>query len=376
MATSDINPFEEIATRAGHASAGTTFVHYFHTFELPLRWSLDRAIADVLSWPSVKRYLTMKHDDYRKRCSRMVKRTIVRSAGEAALLLLEPYQTRIDQLPDVDAGVHLMEPVVPARLGQQTPTSLLDVIHILKDIQAGIAGDAIGSRCACSTGLIHAISAAGTKVLQRLGEMDPRIDYGESDENLVNLHTVLAGSVGTRVVPQDAEQAKLSPLREYLAANIPSEMTLAGLASWQSCYHKGYVSLLEPALASGFVTLLEAAAMPRERIVIRHASSPAAIGNSASQQTSETLEHVRILSIFGATGGVAPNWDSISPRRGRPSSYLVISSVKPVSGCELPSAAVGIGGLNALLLCAYILIHIHGRSVGKQPVSSAVQGGA
>ena len=340
----DINPFEQLASEAGHESPHTGFSVYFHFGEVWLRESLDKIFgARLHRWPAVSNWVGMSHDAFRQARSRWLRHHPGADAGHAALHFIR--QTiPAPEAPSAARTVPVCTPDKPRLLGKQSPLSLAKSLDLLNDIQFGHGMQAIALRGDLSTTRVAAFAEIAKQLLERLAE-GPRHAQPATEEVAVALvHEWLNPAGGRRIDFSRTGQGKVVDLYDFLNRRFDADSSQAGIGSWQDCYRRGYISLESPSLAAGIIGLLDAAEVPRSLLIIR----------TAADLAPRTRAHFKALF---RTGIVAqPTFETVRSRYGRPSAYLIIASHLPAGDADnlQRNAALGMTGIHALFLAAAI----------------------
>lgn len=340
----DINPFEQLASEAGHESPHTGFSVYFHFGEVWLRESLDKIFeAHLHRWPAISNWVGVSHDAFRQARCRWLRHHPGADAGQAALHLIRQAMPA-PEAPNTARTVPICTPEKPQLFGKQSPLSLAKTLDLLNDIQFGHGMQAIALRCDLSTTHVAAVAEIARHHLEHLVEGSRHAQPATGEVAVALLHEWLNPPGGRRIDFSRTGQGKVVDLYDFLNRRFDADSSQAGIRSWQDCYRRGYLSLESPSLAAAFTGLLDAAEVPRSLLIIR----------SEADLESRTLAHLQ--AIF-RTGIVAqPSFETVRPRYGRPSAYLLIASHLPASDADhlQRNAAVGMSGIHALFLAAAV----------------------
>ena len=342
----DINPFEQLASAAGHESPHTGFSVYFHFPEIWLRESLDKILAAHLQrWPTVSNWVNLSHDAFRQARARWLKQHPDASAGEAALhFIRRSIPAQVD--PGAAKAIPVCVPEKPSLFVGRSALPLAKALDLLNDIQFGHSVQAIALRCDLPTTHVATISEIARQHLERLAEGSRHGKPATDEASVSLLHQWLNPAGGRRIDFSRTGQGKVVDLYDYLNNHLENDVSQAGIGSWQNCYRRGYLSLESPPFATGIIGLLEAAEVPRSLLVVREVTDLA----------PRIQAHIRALL---QTGTVAqPCFESIRPRYGRPPAYLAIASYLSAGNTKGPrgNAALGMTGINALLLASAVCL--------------------
>ncbi|AXS79108.1 hypothetical protein [Dechloromonas sp. HYN0024] len=338
----DINPFEERAAATGHESPHTGFSTYFHFPEVLLREDLDKAIAAQMDrWPSVAPHVAMTHAGFRQARSRQRQRNSGLTDGVIALNFVQranPTLLTTEAAHDFDFIV----PESPLRAKASTSLTLSCALDLLNDIQAGHSAKAIALRSNITSESVYLLANCVTSTLQKIGEIPRQWVASSNGDALIALSKILSPTTCRSIDFRRTGQEKVAFLYDQLSRNLASEIAKSGIASWRSCYQKGYLSLEKPSLAADFIRLLDTSDFPRSRMVIRAQAD-------LSLSTKATIE-----AIFHTGIAAMPKGELIKNRYGRPSAYLALTSTPSMNGEEnlFRNAALGMTGINALMLAA------------------------
>lgn len=340
----DVNPFEERSAESGHESPHTGFSSYFHFPEELLREQLDKAIAAYLDrWPTVASHVALSHEGFRQARARLRRRDTRLGKG---MIAMEYVQRAAPMLlvPNASDGVDLIAPKSPLREVGERRQTLANALDVLNDVQHGHSPQAIALRSNLSPTDAALFAECAANTLQQIGETPRkwRSSPGSGSQALLSLSMMLNLASGLRIDFSRTGQEKVSFLYAQLTGNADTEIAKCGIASWIACYEKGYLSLERPGLAADFIRLLDAAKMPRSRMVVR--------ANWDLDQTT----NAGIRAIFHTGVAATPEFESIRKRYGRPAAYLSITSLPlDINQSKPPgNAALGMTGINALMLAA------------------------
>lgn len=343
----DLNPLDLASTEAAHADTQTSFLHYFHKFELPLRYHLDRALyLEIgITGSVIEKFTSMSADAFRKKCSR---KKGVQEKQEIAWQTLTS-STDISAWPTAHSTFLVGSPLPPEFLSAKQPLRFSDVLNILCDLARGINPPNIGSRNGKREGMVFRLAELGCDVLKELKLIGKTIEtlghtdafaalqgYFSSGKNVIDF-----GKIG---------QAKLTSVRSYLD-KFGNDPILSGMAnSWMCCFENGYLSLSNPASAGNLIKLLHEAGISSDSLIL-----------CTSEYGIDEKLIRSINSIFSGAGYPAPYLMKINERRGRPQHYLTLSSQPVLIGKQIGSAALSIGGFNALMFATSVYAQIVAR---------------
>lgn len=358
LSIADINLFEESAVEAGHESAGTGFAHYFHFPEKWLREELDQVIAERLElWPTIRPHVALSASAFRQARLRRIKRNPDETPGGVALYYIKlatPYLC----VPKASDGWKTVQPENPLQAQAVSPLDLANTLNLLNDIWNGHSPKAISLRSGLSPDLVSAYVSASHQILQLIGEAGLQSRDQPEVDPIFSLGQILKNQVGQHIQLSRAGQEKAGLLYNFLTLNLPGDVSQKGIDSWTCCYRNGYFSLDVPAAATGFVNLLDAAEIPRTHVIVR------------VSEKLDTKITSGIDSIFRGKHAVMPIKGAIKHRHGRPKAYLSLAS-GPLSLCKsdaFPNAALGMGGLNAVMYAAAVCSSAQKMLVNSTPI--------
>lgn len=350
----DINPIEQLSVGSGHASAATGFAAYFHFPEKWLRNELDVAIAKRLQkWPSIRHHVAVMHDAFRQARSRLLGKSLDATPEMVAFEFIRR-AAPVLVVPTAIAPWTMRKPEKPAWIQKRGPLDLQGVLNLIHDCWHGHPPSVIALRSGASESELKEYASIALQVLRDIGEIKNDFRADRETDPVSALGDVLNTAVGKRIDIDRAGQDKVVYLYDYLSAHLGSagagsgdadDLLRDGVASWMSCYSKGYLSLELPKLIKGFVQLLDAADFPRHLIVPR--------GVDDIDAALDTM----IENVFRGGDGSIPAGFQIKHRHGRPLAYLTLASTVPTR-CKdgsLPNAALGMSGIHAVMFGAAVL---------------------
>ncbi|MFA6014360.1 MAG: site-specific integrase [Gallionellaceae bacterium] len=343
--TVDINPLDLIAADAGHASSQTTLVNYFHHFEEPLRHFLDDAIKRIhFTGAIVSQNSDLSADAFRQRCFRNKQNLSKQQFGWQAI---QNHQYSV-LAPTAYANFSLRSlDFLPVTLSSKS-LKFQDVLHMLSDLTDGNSTAVVSCKCDHSEGVVLAVASFACSLLEQLGLLEKSVHQRTPVSAVGDFQIIFSRSNSTAIKFDRVKQKKLSSLYAWLSGSLEPNIIEAGTMSWSSCFRNGYISMEKPNKAVGLITFLYHALIPINHIYICTSFS---LSNS---DPKVRLLHSQMISAFRSSYPSPPFFDTKTPRRGRAKSYLVLSSTEPELGDSLESAAVSMGGFNALLFAAYI----------------------
>ncbi len=344
LSIADINRYEESAVAAGHESAGTGFAHYFHFPERWLREELDQAIAERLDlWPRIRPHVALSASAFRQGRARWLTRDASKTPGSVALYYIKQ-ATPCLLVPKASHGWETVAPISPLQAAVANLLDLAGTLNLLNDIWYGHSPKAISLRSGCSLDVVKAYASVSLEILQSIGEEDLQARDQSVVDPIFRLGQILNGPVGQHIQLSRAGQDKAGYLYDFLSSNLQSAVAKKGIESWVRCYREGYLALDVPAAASGFVALLDAAEFPRALMVVRES------------EKLDTMAKAGVENIFRGDHAIVPTRDVIKYRYGRPKAYLSLASGPPSRGkCDaLPNAALGMGGVNAVMFATVV----------------------
>ena len=351
----DVNPFEQLASEAGHESPHTGFSVYFHFPEVWLRETLDKLLATHLQrWPTISHWVDLSHDAFRQAKKRWLRQHPDASAGDAALHFSER-SIPVQVVPAAAQTIPVCCPERPSLFVERSALPLAKALDLLNDIQFGHSLRAIALRCDLPVAQVAEFSEIALKHLERLAERTRHEMPETHSASLSLLHQWLNPAGGRRIDFSRTGQGKVVDLYDYLNSHLENDISQAGIRSWQNCYRQGYLSLEAPSLATGVIGLLEAAEVPRSLLVVREAMDLA----------PGTRAHIRALFRTGAV--VQPRFESVHPRYRRPLAYLSIASHLSSNNRSSGNAALGMTGINALFLAAAVCRAFNASQQKREP---------
>lgn len=340
----DINPFERAAAAAGHESPATGFACYFHFAEPWLRRELDELITRQLgSWASVKNHVTLSASAFRQALSRGRKRNPDSTPGTIAMHYIRQTSPCLIA-PAASANLEMVEPKNPIVACDAAALDLAGTLNLLHDLWYGHSPEAIALRCGRPLETVSAYAAVALDVLELVGEVGRHVPDQQGRNAIATLGAALNGPTGQRIQLTRSGQVKVGYLYDHLADNADQDEVVTGIESWIKCYDRGHLSLYYPAAAAGFVALLDAAKFPRSFLVVRAV-------NDLEPKVKAGIE-----AIFQSDKPVMPTGELLVPRYGRPRAYLALASGRPQhgKGDALPNAALGMGGVHAVMFGAAV----------------------
>lgn len=346
---SDINPLDVIASNAGHASSQTSCTTYFHLFEHPLRYFIDRGILESIKFTShlVSEYSGLSPEAFRQRCSRDNQDQKNQNIAWKAInsnqfcLLAE----------SAGSSFALASATPPANLFTPTATSFINILNILGDLANGMSSATVSSRSNQSEEFINWVATSACKLLEKIGLLKKSNHARDITSSIADFQSTVSCTEKIAIQFKKATQSKFKPLHDYLSHHPDRIVLDAAVTSWATCFKRGYLNLAKPSHAAGLINLLYKAEMPIGRLIVCTCYDP----NSKDIEV-RTLLH-QINSVFITAFPVSPCFDTKSPRRGRPDAYLVVSSIEAEIGSSLESAGASMAGFNSLIFAACVYMH-------------------
>ncbi len=346
-AKSDTDPerlLHALSASVGHESTATTLDDYYHLADQQVWSALHRAAARLeVTQRAASEWLGCRQDRFRKRVSRC-------SLGSSDYItqVLEQASSTVpirDVCEDFEIGAR-RSPHVPKTSPQQVP--FFTVLHVCKDLHAGLPCTAVAARSDINPLEIRKIASC---ISDRAGLS---VSWALSDAQL-----------GFRV---DEAFKRLSSFADFTRLDQPSMHHLAELASrtqrateleqaslsWEVIRVGSYLSLERPSSAFDLLKFLARAQVSVKQLVLRVARR--SNDDDREVRRLERTAAARLADVFLAP----PRIEHCKERRGRPRAYLLIG---PAEGIEQPSsAALGLGGLHALMLTACVWRAVKGES--------------
>jgi len=350
----DLNPLDLVSSEAAHADTQTSFLHYFHKFELPLRYHLDRAmyLELCITGSIIEKFTSLSAVAFRQKCSRN------KGVQEKQEIAWQTLASSIDisSWPTAHSTFLLGRPLPPEFLSAKQTLQFPDVLNILCDLARGINPQNICSRNGKREGLVLRLAELGCDVLKELKLI------GKTIEPLghIDAFAALQGyfSTGKHIIDfGKIGQAKLTPVKSYLDKSGNDPILSGMAASWMCCFENGYLSLSNPASAANLIKLLHEAGISSDCLIV---CTPEYRIDEKDEKLIRSIN-----SIFSGAGYPAPYLMKTNERRGRPRHYLALSSQPGVIGKQIGSAALSIAGFNALMLATSVYAQIVARK-GKQ----------
>lgn len=344
----DINPLDMVANSAGHASCQTSINDYYHSFELLLRQQINKGLQKIdISSMGVSAHSTITPECFRRRCSRNKNASRNSIAWEA--ISNKQFSLLIGTAAEADS---FKEPQPPSILSGSSSFEFDNLLDVLADAADGHSLSVVCERNNATEEKINTLCAIGNALLAQLGIHEKNSNEEYEVGAFIIFQMALLGEGAYLIQPKRLSQEKHAPLKNYLMSSMVIAASRYGLDSWKKCFYKGYVSLDDPASATGLVQLLRAASIPIGQLVINVACSHEELSSSESKLLSQ------IIALFTSIFSSHPHIKKRSPRRGRPKFYLMISSGQPIDAAHSASASISRAGLNTLLLGADIFIKL------------------
>lgn len=345
---SEINPLDQLSALAGHASSHISLVNYFHFVERLLRHFSDVALQSLpLTGEIVAAHSDITAAAFRKRCSRRSDSTSKQAVAWSAI---SSANCGTD-LPDIVERFQLYSAEAPDEIFKKLPVGFKEILEVLSDLSIGKPLSETSSRCNLAEPLVVELAALGCDVMTQLGLLERSPGGLHSGAQAIARYQSAFDKHGrinfARVVAE-----KLAPLAGYLKGTPQRDAVRRAVASWIACYRNSYISIEQPAHAINLIKLLSAAHISSDKLLVRIAAPTTKLDEAKQLQAA-------IISVFLGAYGLPPTIDVISPRRGRPRAYLVLSSSKLLVGSMPSSAGVSMAGFNALMLVAGVQLNFN-----------------
>lgn len=323
----------------GHESTATTLEHYFHGADEQLWNALRSAAASLkVTQRAASEWLGCRPDRFRKRVSRC---SVDSSAYVTQVLEQASSALTIPNISDdFEIGVRRC-PDAPKTSRQRVP--LHAVLHICKDLHAGLPCTAVAARSDVSPLEIRKIAA---RISERAGLSNDR-ELSDTQWNFrvaEAFHRISSFADFTRL-----DQPIVQRLLVYGSRSNRALQLEAASLSWESIRSGSYISLERPSTAIGLLTFLANAGESASRLIVRLAPRQGDHPQETLRLERNACE--RIVAVFAKE----PNVERCEERRGRPRAYLLIrTSEKKTARDEAhpASAELALGGFHALMLSA------------------------
>lgn len=348
-APTDVEPLDEVATVVGHSMNSTSIRHYAHLFERALRNHVDRALrypkltsTRAAELSGVSAVALRQRSFAQKRPAQDVYRAAINEQ------LLPP-----DLLP-VSGKFTMAEPMSPLDQTGVAPAKFDDVLAAINDISRGLDVKAVGLRSRRSPEWVTSLNNAMLRVLSRLGVQTGRY----ADPTLAPLDI----SVQLLTLPRNAfdfsriGQTKFTTLRTELGRLDPMASRSFATA-WEYCYSGHFLSLQDAHTAGRLFGHLATSGIPADHLALSIASS------TAPKPDNEALALESVLQLgFRSAFHLNAKVEWKLPRRGRPSRYLIWSSLPLKVDTSPASASLSVAGFNSLMLALDTLLELESHS--------------
>lgn len=339
VGTTDINRLEVLAADAGHSTPQTTLSVYSHIYERSLRMWLDLALMKQLS-------LTGRQaQDWLGEKANTLAQAGRRRQLSLAELVLERLSVNTSKL-HIESVSHGFQwgQVTPPLTSQ--PRSVEITVYVVADavtrLAAGAPVQQVAELLDVMPQSVQMLADQLTAWLQQLAsELYPRKFLSVKTNNL----PALLEQVGADTKRMFGD--RLPKLRDYLSEQVPQELLMQAIQSWEMCGQGDHIAMGDRAPVRGVLSLLSATRMRPDAVCIACPKLPDA--------TQSAIALHSVTNMFMEEFRLAPIVESRDVRSGRSDIYLLLTTQpdKP----QTSSAASANGVLKAwLVACQAFLI--------------------
>lgn len=319
MDAMDQRRLDSASSMAGHEWTSTTLTAYCHLYESPLRRQLDSAIRQIDITERAACQLTGQRPGVLRkrwqRAQRVPSECIGQALGEAAdaVALKDAEQWH----PTGLTANPLKPGLAPLRYGK--------VLLVLCDLAAGRSNEAIALRHGLTVPFVNELIQAARSWHGAGACRTPARDGARAE------------------LPWPDQwargwQARWATVRRRLEATRADSLRPV-LESWAAVARHQHLDLDRLQLAHPLLQWLAGVGITGEQMVLcQDADSPADPA----------------VELIAALSGVPPRVRRTRPRRGRPKTYLMLTSRPDSPSATPPNAALSIAGLHVLLFAAWV----------------------
>jgi integrase len=317
----EINPIHRIQVQAGHRSAETTIRTYFHLPEHCWRYWFDDALKKIdVTYKSIEPWAevsasTLAQRRHRARDPNWSPIDVVREAAVA-------------HFPDTCLS-QTARNFFPLRAASTRTLDLANCIRVSRDLNSGHDLGSATLRNSLSDLDGRNIAQAFDEVNTQLESNKVKIDFSRLDRS----SWAFVCKVATSQSLDD-----LCRLTDY----------------WLSAVRSGNIALSERSGTPQFLSVLKKCGVGVERMVVRVNGDP---WTAPKNEFAVTEAH----AAFDFAYGISPQFETSSPRRGRPTCYLQVLT-KPTSPNRVVAASHNdTQTLNALMLSICVFLRLENK---------------
>lgn len=352
---------KEVAARAGQRNDLTTYTSYFHFPEIVIRRWIDAGLSELSNSPRVAG-LWLNCDPNLLTVARG------RKGGDGGFLENRLRQFATSKMPVVKARNEEIDlsqikciPCFDAESGFQK------TVHILNAIAVGLGLQVIASRndttpehvdLVCRATINSANAAVSQKKRNRVAataNSDFLLKAAKSLVNEVYCHFPIL------------EPVLDGPLETLRTAMRPDDVMRAAVLSWEEVKQGKYINFKDSVLVAPLVSFLVGSGVPSQNFYIciefENEVSPA----MAAKRLADP-DVVSGQSVFENMASTSVQVVRVTPAKGRPSLYLMLSRNRIVQGKVPASAEARTNRLHALMLAMSVwmeMLKIKGNKYGN-----------
>lgn len=316
----DLNRIAITATGAGHVSAMSTFVSYFHLYESGLRTYLNTALLELIQLTSAQAapHLHRKSNTLRQQASRH------------SMKMEEYIWSQLRHMPisqpfsDVAEPFGWKEAIMPTLLPHANLTVTVAVARYwLEELLKGAGARALALRFGTAPELLDQMTRDTMSFCQNLASSAWPRRFTVHSPPPANLKHALAKA---EIDLARAQQPKFKRLEDWLSTKQPQHVLRGAQASWLACREGDYIALdkrgkvldLYQFLANAQVDPLDLRLCIHDYLDATGQPLPL----PAIQKTHQELVRSLAIEDFIAVFGVAPRESLTQARSDRPDVYL------------------------------------------------------
>lgn len=328
----EVNPLNLIKVAAGHKSAETTISIYFHLPENCIRYWVDYALRQMTftykqieAWTGIKAS-TLAQTQHRRKSLHWHVIDAVQSAETAQAQVF----TEVTKFDPVVQKMPLIAPRI----------ELAKIVNIVADYQVGHGLEALALRNAIDASLAQ-------NIVNTICYLHGQLTMARKDT------AKPASSTRCRL-----DFSRMSQPRWVIACTAATSQSDEALGIvgryWLEAVRNGTISVKIDNQMPHFLQFLKVLGIGVNRIVVRTNGEE----NDDAQYLIESLSvRESLISIFG----LAPQFEALRFRRGRPVCTLQVLTKPANLNCVAAAATNDTQTLNALIFCINVLIRIRSK---------------
>lgn len=331
--TALLNPMHQSATDVAHFSVLTSTHEYVHLYEDAIRETINRGLQDlVITSQTASKWSRDTPEAIRKRVSRG---GIVKNHMYWQIIFGSSHISRIDAIED---AYKTEKPKKPQFLSEINMPDYIKILNVFGDFSTNTPIETIALRQSIKTEQIKNLLTYAKSVIFK-GNLHQDINFDSS----INKVAFTIGKLGgvDFIKTQKPKLNRITKLfqRYYLTNDI-----LDGAKAWLILQKSKYIAISSDTDSRNLVLALSKIELPVTQLAVAY-----------SENANPSALPIIQSFFYEAYGATVPQF-KVKNRRGRPNTYLLISSTRVQSAVMPKPATTSVSGLNALFFISMVIL--------------------